>query len=66
MALKIRNVKAGDKVDVRDTEYIWCVGNVELKITSLNHPTLLYIHYEVRNRSQLIGLEQKVRRIHFG
>jgi len=27
-------VKAGDKVDVRDTEHIWCVGQIELKITT--------------------------------
>lgn len=25
-------VRAGDKVDVRDTEYIWCTGMVELKV----------------------------------
>ena len=40
-------VKAGDKVDVRDTEYIWCIGTVELKIASAGHPPVLYIHYEV-------------------
>jgi hypothetical protein len=40
-------VKAGDKVDVRDTEYVWCIGTVELKITTVNHPPLLYIHFEV-------------------
>ena len=43
----LKDVKAGDKVDVRDTEYIWCVGTVELKITSANRSPLLYIHYEV-------------------
>lgn len=40
-------VKVGDKIDVRDTEYIWCIGNVELKITSEKHHPVLYIHYEV-------------------
>ena len=40
-------VKAGQKVDVRDTEYIWCSGEVELKISTLNRPVLLYIHYQV-------------------
>ena len=44
---KIKEIKAGSKIDVRDTEYVWCVGNVELKITSLTNPPLLYIHYEV-------------------
>ena len=43
-------IKAGDKVDVRDTEHIWCVGFVELKITTLNRPPLLYIHFEGWNR----------------
>ena len=41
------NIKAGQKVDVRDTEYIWCVGEIELKISTLNRPILLYIHYQV-------------------
>lgn len=27
-------VKAGDKIDVRDTEYIWCIGEVELKVST--------------------------------
>jgi hypothetical protein len=33
---KLKDCKAGDKIDVRDTEFIWCVGQVELKITSKN------------------------------
>jgi len=45
---KLVEIKAGDKVDVRDTEYIWCVGIVEYKITMMDKPPLLYIHYEVR------------------
>ena len=39
--------KAGDKVDVRDTEYIWCSGVIELKISSMDHNPLFYVHYEV-------------------
>jgi hypothetical protein len=31
---RIVSVKAGDKVDVRDTEYVWCTGTVELKIST--------------------------------
>ena len=41
------SIKAGQKVYVRDTEYIWCVGEIELKISTLNRPILLYIHYQV-------------------
>lgn len=43
-------IKAGDKVDVRDTEYVWCTGIVELKISTLNRPALLYINFEGWNR----------------
>ena len=25
---KVKNVKVGDVIDVRDTEYIWCKGEV--------------------------------------
>lgn len=51
MHKKDRVVKVGDKVDVRDTEHIWCVGQVELKISTANRVPLLYIHYEVRGIS---------------
>ena len=40
--------KVGDKLDVRDTEYIWCQGMAELKITTASRPPLLYVHYEVK------------------
>jgi hypothetical protein len=43
-----KEVKIGEKVDVRDTEYIWCVGTVELKISTINRKPLLYVHYNVR------------------
>jgi hypothetical protein len=63
MHKKDRVVKVGDKVDVRDTEHIWCVGQVELKISTANRVPLLYIHYEVRDFYSLLklGLEQKIR-----
>jgi hypothetical protein len=44
---KLISVKAGEKIDVRDTEYVWCIGLIELVITSLTHSPLLYIHFEV-------------------
>ena len=31
---ELKDIKPGDKVDVRDTEFIWCIGIVELKITT--------------------------------
>ena len=36
----------GDKIDVRDTGYIWCVGTVKIKIENSNKDTILIIHYE--------------------
>jgi hypothetical protein len=44
---KLKDCKAGDKIDVRDTEYVWCIATVELKITSHNHIPIYYVHYEV-------------------
>ncbi len=44
---ELSEIKIGAKIDVRDTEYIWCTGTIELKITAPNNPPLLFIHYEV-------------------
>lgn len=43
---KVENVKAGDKLDVLDTEHIWCQAVVELKIRTSNKKPLLYLHYD--------------------
>lgn len=43
-------MKAGDRIDVLDTEHIWCSAVVELKIKTAEKPPLLYIHYEGWNR----------------
>jgi hypothetical protein len=43
-------VKAGDKIDVCDTENIWCMATVELVIKSANRRDLFYLHYEGWNR----------------
>jgi len=43
-------VEVGDKIDVRDTEYIWCVGAVNIKIESPNKDALLIVHYEGWNK----------------
>ena len=47
---KVRSVKAGDKIDVLDTENIWCKATVELVCKALNRKDLLYIHYDGWNR----------------
>jgi len=47
---KIENIEVGDKVDIRDTEYIWCEGKVKIKIECPNRDTLLVVHYEGWNK----------------
>lgn len=43
----VKTIKIGEKVDVRDTEYIWCSGNVEKILKSkYNCADLYYIHYD--------------------
>lgn len=44
---RVKDVEPGDKIDVRDTEYVWCVGVVKLKIAYPSGPSSLHIHYEV-------------------
>ena len=47
---KVDSVKAGDKLDVNDTENIWCRATVELVVKTQNRKNLLYVHYEGWNR----------------
>jgi|LauGreDrversion4_2_1035121.scaffolds.fasta_scaffold197461_1 hypothetical protein len=42
-----KEVKLGERVDVRDTEFIWCLSTIELKISTIGRKPLLYIHYNV-------------------
>lgn len=48
--IRIANIEVGDKVDIRDTEYIWCVGIVKIKIESPAREALLVVHYEGWNK----------------
>lgn len=43
---KVKDIKPGQKLDVLDTEHIWCVAEVEMRITAQNRQPLLYIHYD--------------------
>ena len=47
---RVKSVKPGEKLDVCDTEFIWCKATVELVIKSHNRRELLYVHYEGWNR----------------
>ena len=47
---RVKSVKPGDKLDVCDTEHIWCKATVELVCRTHNRKDLLYIHYDGWNR----------------
>lgn len=40
------NARPGQKVDVLDTEHIWCTAEVEIKILAEDRKPLLYLHYD--------------------
>jgi len=47
---RLDNVEVGDRVDVRDTEYIWLQGLVKIKIECTNKEPLLVVHYDGWNK----------------
>jgi hypothetical protein len=47
---RLVHVKPGEKIDVNDTENIWCRATVELVVKTQNRQNLLYLHYEGWNR----------------
>jgi hypothetical protein len=47
---RLEKVEVSDKIDIRDTEYVWCEGVVKIKIESPNKETLLVVHYEGWNK----------------
>ena len=50
LSKKLEKVEIGDKLDVRDTGYIWCSATVTMIIESINHDPILAIHYDNWNR----------------
>jgi hypothetical protein len=56
-ACRVKEAEPGAKLDVRDSEYVWCVGTVKLKIAVPTDPASLFIHYEVPSPSLTLGLE---------
>lgn len=45
---KIDKFEIGQKIDVRDTEYIWCKALIKDIINNPNQETLIQIHYIVK------------------
>lgn len=43
--MNLREITVGDRVDVRDTEYIWCVGRIVTLYRKAGQPSELLIHY---------------------
>jgi len=41
----VKDVTVGSRIDVRDTESIWCIGIVKDIIKNKNHKETLLIHY---------------------
>ena len=39
-------LKVGNKLDVRDTEHIWCIATIEQIIRKKFKTPLVYVHYE--------------------
>ena len=50
MICRVENVECGERIDIRDTEYIWCEGRVKIKIEAANKENLVVVHYEGWNK----------------
>jgi hypothetical protein len=48
---KVENLIIGDKLDVKDTENVWCVGEVKEIIKNGKNKDILFIHYIGWNNS---------------
>lgn len=47
----LNKAKIGDKVDLRDTEFIWCTGSIEKILKSkYNWADIYYVHYDEWNK----------------
>jgi hypothetical protein len=42
----VSNPRVGMKIDVRDTEDIWCIGIIKQVIANESHSQTLLIHYQ--------------------
>jgi len=45
LSKKLTSVEVGDLIDVRDTDYIWCVGQVRMVVESQFKEPVVTIHY---------------------
>jgi len=42
----VTEAEANTKLDIRDSEYVWCTGIVTMKVMYISGPPSLKIHYE--------------------
>jgi hypothetical protein len=47
MEFRVSEPAEGMRIDVRDTEYVWCVAIILKVLTNKKHANTLFIHYEV-------------------
>lgn len=50
LSKKVGDFKVGDRIDVRDTGYIWCIGVIKMIVESISQEPILAIHYEGWNQ----------------
>lgn len=50
LSKKVDKIEVGDKLDVRDTGYIWCSASVTMIVESVGNDPILVIHYDNWNR----------------
>ena len=50
LSKKLEKIEVGDKLDIRDTGYIWCIGEVTMLVECINKEPMLAIHYQDWNR----------------
>ena len=43
----MKEAEPGTKIDIRDSEYVWCQGVIKLKIAYPTGSPGLLVHYEV-------------------
>ena len=43
---RLKNFDVDSKIDVRDTEYVWCIGRIKAVVSFPRSPKYIYVHYE--------------------
>ena len=49
---RVKEAEPEARLDIRDSEHVWCTGVVKLKIAYASGPPGLLVHFEVNIRHQ--------------